>query len=110
MPNKDVLKLQQRYLPGTRVQLSSLDSANNDLHIGDKGTIKFVDDSGKIIIEWDNGINATIDTQKDNIKRLSIDEQILEAENTKAEIIAYKQRKRDSRGRSEEGYEDFERG
>ena len=104
----EVAKIQAQYLPGTRVQVENADQGNG-LQSGDKGTVELVDDAGYVFIEWDNGTNSTIDPRKDKIKRLCIDDQIQEAEDKKAELIANKQRNRGNKNRDNERYDDMDR-
>lgn len=106
----EVLKIQQEYLPGTRIQIEETASADKGLQPGDKGTVELVDDAGYVFVEWDNGTNSAIHPQKDRIKRLCIDDQIQEAEDKKAELIANKQRNRGKKNRDNERYDDVDRG
>lgn len=103
-------RLRQRYdsLPGTRVQLQ--DSLNDgNIPAGTKGTIARLDQDGRVVVDWDNGCSSTIDPCDDVYKRLSINDQILEAEVKKEEIIANKQRKRGRKDRDNDRRSNTER-
>ena len=48
--------LRERYTAGTRVELTHMnDPYNKKLVPGCKGTVKFVDDTGTIFVDWDCG-------------------------------------------------------
>lgn len=52
---KEVLeKLRQQYPPGCRVVLDEMDDPQAP-PIGIKGTVQDVDDTGSIMVHWDNG-------------------------------------------------------
>ena len=65
-PSKEIVeKLKKEYPKGTRVQLEVM----NDFQappIGTKGTVIGVDDSGSIMVAWDNGssLNVVYDVDK----------------------------------------------
>ena len=65
-PSKEIVeKLKKEYPKGTRVQLVAM----NDFQappIGTKGTVIGVDDSGSIMVAWDNGssLNVVYDVDK----------------------------------------------
>ena len=42
---------------GKRIRLISTNDEYTSLKFGDLGTINFVDDTGTIFVEWDNGSN-----------------------------------------------------
>ena len=45
-----------KYMPGTRVQVTSLVSYDNSLKPGDRGTVRFVDTRGVVYVKWDCGV------------------------------------------------------
>ena len=45
----------EKYPAGTRVELVHMDDPYTKLTVGDKGTVKHVDDIGTIHISWDCG-------------------------------------------------------
>ena len=47
--------LREKYPSGTRVELVRMDDPYTSLTVGDKGTVRFVDDIGTIHISWDCG-------------------------------------------------------
>ena len=65
-PSKEIVeKLKKEYPKGTRVQLVAMDDFQAP-PIGTKGTVIGVDDSGSIMIAWDNGssLNVVYDVDK----------------------------------------------
>lgn len=90
----EIEKLQYDYKPGTRIQYSESGTFDKQEQI-QKGTVEFVDDFGVVFVGWDNGSRSAIDPNKGEFKKLSVDDQILEAEAVRNEQIANKHRKRD---------------
>ena len=65
-PSKEIVeKLKKEYPKGTRVQLVAMDDLQAP-PIGTKGTVIGVDDSGAIMVAWDNGssLNVVYDVDK----------------------------------------------
>ena len=65
-PNKEIVeKLKKEYPKGTRVQLVAMDDLQAP-PIGTKGTVIGVDDTGSIMVAWDNGssLNGVYDVDK----------------------------------------------
>ena len=65
-PSKEIVeKLKKEYPKGTRVQLVAMDDFQAP-PIGTKGTVIGVDDTGSIMIAWDNGssLNVVYDVDK----------------------------------------------
>ena len=65
-PSKEIVeKLKKEYPKGTRVQLVAMDDFQAP-PIGTKGTVIGVDDSGSIMVAWDNGssLNVVYDVDK----------------------------------------------
>lgn len=55
MPNKDILELLHREYPvGCRVELLQMDDVTAP-PVGTEGTVKGIDDTGSILVDWDNG-------------------------------------------------------
>ena len=54
MKDKEIERLKERYLPGTRLVLDHMDDpfAVQD---GMAGTVEGVDEAGDILMKWDNG-------------------------------------------------------
>lgn len=47
--------LREKYPTGTRVELVHMDDPYTSLTVGDKGTVRFIDDMGTVHINWDCG-------------------------------------------------------
>lgn len=65
-PSKEIVeKLKKEYPKGTRVQLVAMDDFQAP-PIGTKGTVIGVDDTGSIMVAWDNGssLNVVYDVDK----------------------------------------------
>jgi hypothetical protein len=53
---EQVAYLRRKYPDGTRITLTApLDDPYSTLAVGDKATVKGVDDAGHILCKWDNG-------------------------------------------------------
>lgn len=48
-------RVRKLYPPGTRVRLVKMDDPYSKLIPGDAGTVRFVDDTATVHIQWDNG-------------------------------------------------------
>lgn len=54
-PSKEIVQmLRKKYLVGTRVELVEMDDVQAP-EVGTKGTVWGVDDTGSIMVQWDNG-------------------------------------------------------
>lgn len=54
-PSKEIVQmLRKKYLAGTRVELVEMDDVQAP-EVGTKGTVWGVDDTGSIMVQWDNG-------------------------------------------------------
>ena len=65
-PSKEIVeKLKKEYPKGTKVQLVAMDDFQAP-PIGTKGTVIGVDDTGSIMVAWDNGssLNVVYDVDK----------------------------------------------
>lgn len=61
-PNKAVIEhLRQTYPVGTRVELTQMDDAQAP-PVGTRGTVIGVDDTGSIMVDWDNGSGLNLST------------------------------------------------
>lgn len=59
-PNKELVEmLRQKYPSGTRVKLLQMDDAQAP-PIGTEGTVYGVDDTGSILVHWDNGSGLNV--------------------------------------------------
>ena len=60
MIRSDQLKrLRESYPPGTRVELMRMDDAQAP-PIGTQGTVAGVDDTGSLMVDWDNGSSLNV--------------------------------------------------
>ena len=59
-----------RYQAGTRVALVSMDDPYSRLKPGDRGTVKFVDDTGTVFVSWDCGSGLGVVYGVDQIRIL----------------------------------------
>lgn len=69
IPNQELVeKIRQQYPKGCRVQLDEMDDVQAP-PIGTKGTVTGVDDTGCIMVDWDNGsrLNIVYDVDKCHI-------------------------------------------
>lgn len=64
-----VERLRLRYPAGTRVELVEMDDAQAP-PIGTQGTVTGVDDTGSIMVAWDNGSGLNVIYSVDRVKRL----------------------------------------
>ena len=62
--------VQARYPAGTRVALVSMDDPYSRLKPGDRGTVKFVDDTGTVFVSWDCGSGLGVVYGVDRIRIL----------------------------------------
>ena len=65
-----VLAVRARYPAGTRVELVSMDDPYSRLKPGDRGTVKFVDDTGTVFVSWDCGSGLGVVYGVDQIRIL----------------------------------------
>lgn len=71
----------KRFRPGVRIELvSCLKASEGEVPPETRGTIKGYDDDGKILVSWDNGIEAHVIPNVDRFKQLNIDAKIQEAQ------------------------------
>lgn len=64
-----VEKLRREYKVGTRVELIQMDDEQAP-PIGTKGTVVGVDDTGSIMVSWDNGSSLNVVYGADQCRRL----------------------------------------
>ncbi len=50
-----VARLREQYPAGTRIELLAMDDPYSTLRPGDLGSVSFVDDTGSVFVDWDNG-------------------------------------------------------
>ena len=69
MISKEALQtLRERFPKGTRVELLQMDDPQAP-PIGTKGTVRGVDDSGSIMVAWDNGCGLSVAYGEDICRR-----------------------------------------
>lgn len=69
-PNKEtVKKLRKEYPVGTRVELVSMDDFQAP-PLGTKGIVKGVDDTGSLLVNWDNGSGLSVIYGIDKVRKL----------------------------------------
>ena len=69
-PSKDIVeKLRKEYPAGTRVELVRMDDAFAP-PLGTIGTIEGVDDTGSLMVRWENGSGLNVIYGEDIVKKL----------------------------------------
>lgn len=69
-PNKDTVeRVRRQYPAGTRVELIKMDDVQAPL-IGTKGTVTGVDDTGSILVAWDNGSHLNVIYSEDVVRKV----------------------------------------
>lgn len=70
-PKKEVVEaVRARYPKGTRVELVSMDDPYSKLKPGDRGIVKFVDDTATVHVSWDCGSGLGVVYGVDKIRIL----------------------------------------
>ena len=67
--SKTVERIRQEYPTGTRVELLKMDDTHAPL-IGTLGTVLGVDDTGSLIMRWDNGSGLNVIYGVDLVRKL----------------------------------------
>ncbi len=65
----EIKRLKSQYPVGSRVELVEMDDAQAP-PIGTLGTVIGVDDTGSILVDWDNGSGLNVIYGVDRVKRL----------------------------------------
>lgn len=69
-PNDEVLKrLRECYSAGSRVELLEMDDIQAP-PIGTKGTVYGVDDTGSLLVHWDNGSGLSVIYGEDIVRKV----------------------------------------
>ena len=69
-PNKETVeRVRSQYPVGTRVELVEMDDAQAP-PIGTQGTVTGVDDTGSLLVDWDNGSSLNVIYGVDRGKKL----------------------------------------
>lgn len=70
-PNKEIVEmLRRKYPSGTRVELVEMDDVQAP-PIGTQGTVWGVDDTGSIMVHWDNGSGLHVIYGVDKCKKIN---------------------------------------
>lgn len=71
-PNRNIVEmLRKQYLAGTRVELVRMDDCQAP-PIGTLGTVKGVDDTGSILVSWDNGSSLNVVYGEDLCRKIEV--------------------------------------
>lgn len=65
-----VKRVQNMYPAGTRVELIQMDDLYSHLKPGDKGTVRFVDDTATVFVDWGCGSGLGIVYGVDRVRKL----------------------------------------
>lgn len=65
-----VERVRKMYPKGTRVELVEMNDPYSRLKPGDKGTVRFVDDTATVFVDWDSGSGLGIVYGVDRIRKL----------------------------------------
>lgn len=69
-PNKETVeRLRRQYPTGSRVELVQMDDAQAP-PVGTQGTVTGVDDTGSLLVDWDNGSSLNVIFGIDRCRRL----------------------------------------
>lgn len=67
---RQVEEMRMRYPKGTRIELEKMDDVQAP-PIGTKGTVLCVDDTGSIMVAWDNGSRLNVIYGEDRVRKIS---------------------------------------
>ena len=69
-PNKETVeRIRREYPTGTRVELVRMDDVQAP-PVGTKGTVEGVDDTGSLMMSWDNGSGLNVVYGEDVVKKI----------------------------------------
>ena len=68
--HKQVEEMRALYPKGTRIELEKMDDVQAP-PIGTKGTVLCVDDTGSIMVAWDNGSRLNVIYGEDRVRKIS---------------------------------------
>lgn len=69
---KEVERIKEKYLPGTRIQMIRMEDKYHPVPPGTIGTVTCVDDAGTIHTRWDNGSGLGVCLEVDKIEIVEI--------------------------------------
>lgn len=67
---RQVEEMRMHYPKGTRIELEKMDDVQAP-PIGTKGTVLCVDDTGSIMVAWDNGSHLNVIYGEDQVRKIS---------------------------------------
>ena len=67
---RQVEEMRMRYPKGTRIELEKMDDVQAP-PIGTKGTVLCVDDTGSIMVAWDNCSHLNVIYGEDQVRKIS---------------------------------------
>lgn len=69
-PSKEIVEgIRREYPAGTHVELVQMDDAQAP-PVGTKGTVKGVDDTGSLLMRWDNGSGLNVVYGEDIVRKV----------------------------------------
>lgn len=69
-PSREIVeRIRREYPAGTRVELVQMDDVQAP-PVGTKGTVKGVDDTGSILMRWDNGSGLNVVYGEDIVRKV----------------------------------------
>ena len=69
-PSREIVeRIRREYPAGTRVELVQMDDAQAP-PVGTKGTVKGVDDTGSLLMRWDNGSGLNVVSGEDIVRKV----------------------------------------
>ena len=69
-PNKETVeRIRRDYPAGTRVELVSMDDVQAP-PVGTRGTVEGVDDTGSLMMSWDNGSGLNVVYGEDVVRKI----------------------------------------
>ena len=70
-PDRETVeRVRKMYPKGTRVELIHMDDPYSHLKPGDKGSVRLVDDTATVFVDWDCGSGLGVVYGEDQIRRL----------------------------------------
>ena len=71
-PRREIVeRIRREYPAGTRVELVRMDDAQAP-PVGTKGTVKGVDDTGSLLMRWDNGSGLNVVYGEDLVRKIPV--------------------------------------
>ena len=70
-PDRETVeRVRKMYPKGTRVELIHMDDPYSRLRPGDKGTVRLVDDTATVFVDWDCGSGLGVVYGVDRVRKL----------------------------------------